>query len=337
MEEVSKKVYELVEKALEGNGLSYEEMEYLYGVDPLSRESYFIRWAAHKMSTEATNGKAQIHAQIGLNGSPCGKNCKFCSFAVCNGLVKEKMELSSDDVKYYCDEYMEAGANLILMLTTASYKFEKILEMAQVARSVISDDMPLLINTGDMTLEQAKQIKSAGINGCYHAVRLREGVDTGIPVENRLETFKNIHEAGLTLSTCVEPVGPEHSAHEIAEASKLCMENGAMSAGVGRRITVEGTQVFERGEISDMQNSLYVAVYGLTTGFKPALNCAVSSAISAVSGGNLCWAEVGANPRDTVDRTEDGGRGASVDRCRVEYKKAGWEILDGPAPGWILD
>lgn len=336
MEQLTNKVVELVEKAMEGNGLSFDEMEYLYGIDPLSRDSYLVRWAAHQMSMAATNGKAEIHAQIGLNGSPCGKNCKFCSFAVCNGLVKEKLELSADDVRYYCDEYMEAGANLILMLTTASYPFEKILEMTAVARGVIGDEMPLLINTGDMTLEQAKQLKAAGIDGCYHAVRMREGEDTGIEVATRLETLAHIHEAGLSLSTCVEPVGPEHSAHEIAEASKLCMDSHAASAGVGRRITVEGTQVESRGQISDMVNSLYVAVYGLTTGFKPALNCAVSSPISAVSGGNLCWAEVGANPRDTVDLTENGGRGAGVERCRSEYEKAGWEVLDGPSQGWKL-
>lgn len=337
MQQLTPRVVDLVDKALEGNGLEFEEMEYLYGVDPLSRDSYLIRWAAHQMSLAATNGKAEIHAQIGLNGSSCGKNCKFCSFAVCNGLVKGKFELSTEDVKYYCDEYVEAGANLILMLSTASYKFEKLLEMTEVARSVIGYDIPLLINTGDMTLEQAKQLKAAGIVGAYHAIRMREGVDTGIPVETRLATINNLQEAGLSISTCVEPVGPENSAHEIAEASRTCMSYPSLSAGVGRRITVPGTQVEDRGQLSDLEASLLVAVYGLTTGFKPKLNCSVCSPLSAVSGGNLTWAEVGSNPRDTVDKTENGGRGASIERCRSEYEKAGWEVLEGPSQGWVLD
>lgn len=336
MEKLTEKVEEIVEKALEGNGLNDEEMGYLYGIDPLSRDAYFIRWAAHQMSIKATNGKAQIHAQIGLNGSPCGKNCKFCSFAVCNGLVKERVELSEDDVKYYCDEYMEAGANLILMLTTATYSFDKILRMTEVARSVIGAEMPLLINTGDMTLEQTKALKAAGIDGAYHAVRMREGTDTGIPEETRMQTLQNLQEAGLSISTCVEPVGPEHTVDELVRYSRLCMNTPAVSAGLGRRITVPGTGVDDRGQLSDLQASKLVAVYGLASGYKPALNCSVCSPLSAASGGNLCWAEVGCNPRDTVDFTEKGGRGASIARCRSEYEKAGWEVLDGPSQGWKL-
>lgn len=337
MQQLTNRVAELVEKAFEGDGLTDEEMGYLYGIDPLSRDAYFIRWAANQMSLEATNGKAEIHAQVGLNGSPCGKNCKFCSFAVCNGLVKEKVELSVDDVKYYCDEYVDAGANLILMLATASYPFEKILEMTDAARSVIDRTTPLLINMDDMTLEQAQQLKAAGINGAYHAVRMREGVDTTIPVEKRLQTAQNLRTAGMSLSTCVEPVGPENTVAELVEASRRCIELGANSAGVGRRITVPGTQVEDRGQLSDLQASLLVAVYGLACGYKPALNCSVCSPLSAASGGNLCWAEVGCNPRDTVRLTEQGGRGASIERCRSEYEKAGWEVLEGPSQGWILE
>ena len=337
MQQLTDRVVELVEKAEEGNGLTFEEMEYLYGVDPLSRDAALIRWMAHQMSLAATNGRAEIHAQIGLNGSPCGKNCKFCSFAVCNGLTTKKMELDEEDVKAYCDAYMEEGANLILMLTTASYNFEKLLHMAEVARGIIGKDMPLLVNTGDMTLEQAKQLKAAGFNGAYHAVRMREGIDTGVPVEKRLETIENLQKAHMSISTCVEPVGPEHSAHELAEASQRCMSYPALSAGVGRRITVAGTQVDDRGQISDLTASLYLAVYGLSTGYKPKLNCSVASALSATSGGNLTWAEVGANPRDTVEKTENGGRGASIRACRSDYEKAGFEVLEGPSQGWILD
>ena len=89
------RIYEILEHASSGNGLPDDEIQTLYGVDPLSREAYVIRRDAHVMSLEATDGKAEIHCQIGLNGSPCGKNCKFCSFAVCNGLRKKLFELDA--------------------------------------------------------------------------------------------------------------------------------------------------------------------------------------------------------------------------------------------------
>ena len=79
-----------------------------------------------------------------------------------------------------------------------------------------------------------------------------------------------------------------------------------------------------------------MAVYRLATGLKPALNCAASTPIAASSGANLGWAEVGLNPRDTVERTEQGGRGNDIDHYRRMYANAGWEVLDGYSQGWKL-
>lgn len=330
------RIYEILEHASEGAGLPDDEIELLYGVDALSREAFAIRHDAHLMSLAATDGKAEIHCQIGLNGSPCGKNCKFCSFAVCNGLRKKLFELTEDDVKRYCDLYQEGGANLVLILATASYPFEKFLQMAEVARSVLDPDMPLLANYDDVSLERAQRMKAAGIDGAYHAVRMREGIDTTIPVEKRLQTIENLHEAGLSLQTCVEPIGPEHTPAELTEATRRCIDSGANSAGCGRRITVPGTLVEDRGQLNDVQNALNVAVYRLATGLKPALNCAVSTPIAASSGGNLGWAEVGLNPRDTAERTENGGRSAGIPYYRWAFENAGWEVLDGYSQGWRL-
>ena len=52
----------------------------------------------------------------------------------------------------------------------------------------------------------------------YHALRLREGIDSGLNPERRKESIRNFQEAGLRVGTCVEPVGPEHTNEEIAEA-----------------------------------------------------------------------------------------------------------------------
>jgi biotin synthase len=337
MDAVTKRIYELVEKGLEGRGLENSEIQTLYEVDPRSKEAFYIHWAGRQLSMQSANGKAEIHAQIGLNGSPCPKNCQFCSFAVCNGVRKGKLEMPLADVVEYAKIYEESGANLILMLCTASYKFDKLLEMGTAVRAVISKDMPLLANTGDMTTEQAQQVKAAGFNGCYHAVRMGEGVVTTIPVETRLETIKNLRAAGLSLSTCVEPVGPEHTSKEITEKTRLCIDSGARSAGVGRRVAVPNAALYEHGEISDLTCALYVAVYRLATGLGQPLNCAANSPLTSSAGANLAWAEVGTNPRDLVERTEKGGRGFDIEFVRKIYKDADWEILVGPSPGWILD
>ncbi len=328
-------IYDIIEKGLEGNGLTEAETLKLYQIDETSREAALVRWAGQELSMQASDGVAEIHAQIGLNSTICPNNCKFCSFAASNTSRTGKFELPKEDVLEYAKIYEEEGANLILLLTTASYSFDKLVEMVEAVREVISDDMPLLINTEDMSLERAQTLKAAGAQGAYHAVRMREGIDTAIPIEDRLKTFENMREAGLKLSTCVEPVGPEHSPEELTAATFLCIENDPLTAGVGKRIAVPGTELFDLGMLTDVANANMVAIYRLATGRDLRLNCSANTVITAASGANLAWAEVGTNPRDTVERTEHGGRGSSIEAKRKMFLAAGWEILDGPSKGWF--
>lgn len=335
MQVFDQEIYDIVEKGLEGNGLSAEDVLALYEVEETSKEAGYIRWAGQELSMIAADGVAEIHAQIGLNSTVCPKNCKFCSFAACNNVRKGKYELPKEDVLEYAKLYVEEGANLILMLTTASYSFDKLVDMVGSVREVIPADMPLLVNTDDMALDQCRQLKAAGANGAYHAVRMREGEDTEIPVEKRFETFANLRESGLTLSTCVEPVGPEHTPEELTEATMRCISTNPLSAGVGKRIGVPGTLVYDRGMLNDVANANMVAIYRLATGRHLRLNCSANTVMTAAPGANLAWAEVGTNPRDTVERTEHGGRGSNIAQLRKMFAASGWQVLNGPSKGWM--
>lgn len=335
MQVFDQEIYDIVEKGLEGKGLSEVETLKLYQVEETSKEAALLRWAGQELSMQAADGLAEIHAQIGLNSTVCPMNCKFCSFAACNNVRKGKYELPKEDVLEYAKMYVEEGANLILMLTTASYSFNKLVDMVGSVREVIPADLPLLVNTEDVGLDQCRELKAAGANGAYHAVRMREGVDTGIPVERRMETFANLREAGLSLSTCVEPVGPEHTPEELTEATMRCIATNPMSSGVGKRITVPGTLLEDRGMLTDVANANMVAAYRLATGLDLRLNCSANTVMMAASGANLAWAEVGTNPRDTVERTEHGGRGSNIGQLKKMFAAAGWQLLDGPSQGWM--
>lgn len=335
MKPLDEEIYRIIDKGLEGAGLLPEETLKLYALPEDSREAALLRWAGQQLSLKAANGKAEVHAQIGLNSTVCPKNCIFCSFAACNGVRKGRYELPKEDVLEYAKLYEEQGANLILMLTTASYSFEKLEDMVGSVREVISPDMPLLVNTEDMTLERAQRLKAAGAQGAYHAVRMREGVDTEIPVEDRLRTFDYMAEAGLKLSTCVEPVGPENTPEELTEATYRAIGTHPMTSGVGKRIGVPGTLIYDRGMISEVAASNYVAIYRLATGLDLRLNCSCDSPMTAAAGANLAWAEMGTNPRDTKERTEDGGKGDSIQHCKNILRAGGWEVLEGPSQGWF--
>ena len=335
MEAFDKNVLEIIDKAMEGNGLTREETRDLYSVGPYTKEAALIRWAGQELSMQATGGIAEIHAQIGLNATTCPKNCLFCSFARVNDVRKGVYEVPKADVLEYAKRYVDQGANLLLMLTTASYKFEMLEDMVASVREVIPADMPLLINTEDLSLERAKRLKAAGAQGAYHAVRMREGVDTTIPVEERMATFANLREAGLKLSTCVEPVGPEHTPDELTEATFRCIESDPKTSGVGRRISVPNTKLYDRGMLNDVEVAVMVAIYRLATGIDYQLNCSAGTSMAASAGANLAWAEVGTNPRDTVERTEHGGRGDNIAQLRKMFAGVGWTVRDGYSPGWF--
>ena len=50
--------------------------------------------------------------------------------------------------------------------------------------------------------------------------------------------------------------------------------------------------------------------------------------LGGIAGANLFWAEVGANPRDTKERTEE-GRGETVETCRTIFHECGWDTYQG--------
>jgi biotin synthase len=326
---------EISEKALAGAVLDAAAIEALYALETFTPEAAYVQWAGRRMSAEASGGVAEIHAQIGLNASPCPMNCHFCSFAACNKLRQSAVEIPLAEVREYAKIYEDQGANLILLLMTANYSFDRFLEAAAEVRRVIRPELPLLANTGDFDLPAAREMKKAGINGIYHAIRLGEGKLTGIKPETRRRTIAAAQAAGLKLCTCVEPVGPEHTAAELTEATLLCRELDPVFSGAGKRVAVPGSLLEKNGMCSEARMALYVAVYRLATGRGCALNCSGHSMLTAQAGANIAWAEVGTNPRDLLNKTERGGRGENIANLRKIFDYTEWEVLDGPSPGWM--
>jgi biotin synthase len=327
-------IAEIIEKSFSGEEITFEEAVALYKTDPYSKEAFMIRWAALKQSMELSGGLAEIHAQIGLDSGPCPRNCQFCSFAACNIKNPEakRRETPQRDVLEYAKIYTEQGANLILLLSTEAYDFDKYLGMCDRVRNAVGKEMPLLANTGDLTLDKAKQLKAVGIDGIYHAARLGEGTITEIPLETRTATIENARKAGLKLSTCLEPIGPDHTAEQIVERARQCMSWEPLTSGVGRRVAIPGTKTMRLGMLSQPLNALYAAAYRLTD-HKTKLIASVHSELMANSGSNLSWSEAGSNPRDTRRRTES-GRGRTIKEIKELFREAGWKVRKGSSLGW---
>lgn len=324
-------VSDLLAKVRGGELLSKGELAHLLSFPSDSRETYQVMAEACSVSKQVSSGRAEVHAQFAVNLAPCAGNCMFCSFAEKNGVFDREIRISAEQAVAYARQFEADGANAVFMMTTATYPFELFLEISTEVRGALKKETKLIANVGDQSLSHARQLKDAGFCGVYHALRLREGIDSNLKPERRRESIRNFQEAGLLVGTCVEPVGPEHSNEEIAELILFTASIKPAYSGAARRIAIPGTKMAKLGMISELRMAQIVAVTRLGMPRSVMGNCTHEPCtLGAIAGANLFWAEVGANPRDTEEKTEE-GRGETVPSCRTLFDESGWKVLDGPS------
>jgi biotin synthase len=324
-------IHDLIQKTQDGECLSHKELVYLLSMAPDCSESYLVMAEANRISKEVTGNQAEVHAQLALNLAPCPCNCAFCAFAQKNAVFSEETRLTTEEAVAYAQQFEKDGANAIFVMTTARYPFGLFLEISQEIRRSLQPETVLIANVGDQSLANAQRIKEAGYAGVYHALRLREGIDTGLSMEERKESIRNFQEAGLKVGTCVEPVGPEHTSVELADMVAFTASFNPSYSGAARRIPIAGTEIAKRGTISELRMAQIVAITRLGMPRTVPGNCTHEPCtLGGLAGANLFWAEVGANPRDTKEKTEE-GRGETVETCRTLFHECGWNIYEGPS------
>jgi biotin synthase len=325
------RVNDIIDKVRDGHFITREEIVSLLNMDPHSMEGGLIMTAANSIMRTASMGKAEVHAQIGLNLAPCPNDCLFCAFAAANGVFKEKRELSMGVIIQSALRAEADGANALFFMTTHDYRFQKFMEISKEVRSKLKPDTVMIANIGDFGYEEGRQLKDAGYTGIYHAVRMGEGRDTRIDPKTRLHTIQAAQASGLSVGTCVEPIGPEHSIDEIADKILIGREIKPCYSGAMRRIPIPGSTLEKYGMISEYRMAFLVAVVRLAMGRDLTGNCTHEpNLLGATAGANLFWAEVGTNPRDTEAETSK-GRGMDVKSCMEILKEADFDILQGPS------
>lgn len=329
--QIDPKVTDIIAKVFDAHLPMQDEIVSLLKIAPHSTDAGFVMASADAINRAASKGKGEVHAQIGVNLSPCPNNCSFCAFAAKNKVFTKRNELSIEDVTQLALKAEGEGANAIFFMTTGDYSFGKFIEISQEVRTKLKPDTVMIANIGDFGYEEGKQLKEAGYTGIYHAVRLGEGRETKIDPETRLSTIKAARHAGLLIGTCVEPVGPEHCVDEIAEKILMGREMKPCYSGAMRRISIPGSEMEKYGMISEYRMAFLVAVVRLAMGRNLIGNCTHEpNVLGATAGANLFWAEVGTNPRDTeVDTSK--GRGLDVRSCIEIFNEADFDLLRGPS------
>ena len=217
----------------------------------------------------------------------------------------------------------------LFLMTMHEFSVGRLLDIVARLRRDIPRQTQLVLNVGDFDLARAREFKAAGVDGAYHILRLREGIDTTLSPAQRLRTISAIREAGLDLYYGCEPVGPEHTPAELAEQIFVGIEHGCFQHCAMRRVYLPDLPLAHRGQITERRLSQITAVLALATLQCPETrNIAVHepNLLGLCAGANAIYAETGSNPRDTASDTA-AGRGMDMPACRRMLYEAGFPSL----------
>jgi biotin synthase len=324
-------LHDIIKKSLNAEQFSREEVVAMLALPPASLESYVIMAEASRISRVVSGNRAEIHAQLAVNLAPCPRDCLFCSFAVANNIFQTSIVIPPEEAAIQARHFEEDGANAVYVMATATFDMGRYLEIAREIRAHLRPETTMIANVGDEFAPKAATLVAAGFQGVYHAIRLREGIDTTISTTRRYESIRAFQEAGLAIGTCVEPIGREHTNEELADMILFTAFLQPSFSGAARRIAIPGTALAERGMISELRMAQIVAVTRLAMPRSVTGNCSHEPGTLPIMGGaNLLWAEVGANPRDILEKTEE-GRGHSVPAIRKLFEETEWQTLEGPS------
>lgn len=327
-------VADAIAKARNQESFTQQELEALLALPPTSPESYQLMGAASALSRELQQNEAEVHGQFALNLAPCPEECEFCSFAKSNKVFTRATEVSLEDAVAMAQAFERDGCQAVLVMTTANFSFQKFARMVPAIREALQPETPLVVNVGDAYADHAEEMRSMGICGVYHALRLGEGKVTGISPKQRLRSMEKFRAAGLQLGTCVEPLGPEQTDSELAEMIRFTADLKPVFSGAARRIPIPGTAMGALGTVPEIRQAQVVAITRLAMPHSTVANCTHEpGTLPAMGGASFFWAEVGANPRDIKEKTEE-GRGHNIQELETMFWETGWKLRRGPSRIW---
>lgn len=293
------KIDSAFEKVLSGIVLSKKEMVDLLEIDPFSDECAYLCKKANEAGRILTGNKAYLWGAIGLDYAYCAANCSFCSFGAAWGLIDSEKIYTLPEIIPKLSEYVANDVHFIVLRTTQYYSLETLAGYVQAIRRELQGDYEIVINVGEFDLQRANHLHEKGVNGVYHAIRLREGIDTQFTVDDRMDTLSAVKASPLNLIHLVEPVGIEHSYEEIADRFLCSLEYGAYISGIMARIPVKGTPLGDAPRLSDQEIAKMIAVLRLSGGHVVRHICVhPASELAIQSGANVVVIETGAIPRD---------------------------------------
>lgn len=332
MKTISNALQTILDRASDGIAPNRDELIFLLSFPESSWEAAWIRLTANQLSRKRFNNYATISAQIGFETFPCQGDCKFCAFGASHSLFPET-KMSLEEIIFHAEALTKDGLLSVLWLMSMhSFEMKNFLKILAAVREIVPPWTMIASNIGDISLDEAKELKSAGLSSAYHTIRLREGLDTQLDPQQRLQTIYNIKEAGLHWGFCCEPIGPEHSNEELADQILLGLSLKPAFFSAMRRVWLPNSPLAKYGQITQQRLAQIVAIVFLSTVESPQIReigCHEPHPLGLTSGANSMSAEYGANPRDNALVTTN-NLGLTVQKCVQMLWETGFDGILRP-------
>lgn len=321
-------ILSILDRAQQGKAPSREECVQLLDLADNSLEAAMMRGVADSIARQRFHAP-MLQGQIGIEFKPCSADCQFCSFAE-SFTQFDPFKMAPEKLREHTKAFAESGKPLtaLFLMMPHEFDYEFLLDAVRDVRKIINPECRLVVNIGDFTETQAKELKETGVTGAYHVLRLQEGVCTKISREERIATIENVKNSGLDWYYCCEPIGPEHSSEEIADQILLGREYECYQHAAMRRVNFGHSPLKANGSISELRMANVVAVIALAMIENPEITSIAvhePSGAGLLAGANTLYAESGGNPRDTKEETSK-GRGHTMQSCAKMLEEAGWSF-----------
>ena len=318
---INERIMQITDDALAGKVPTRDDVMHLLKFDAYSVEAAYVCARARELGMRACRGLGYVYAQIGVDENPCPENCRFCSFAASHYQPGENGEAASFEVPigrivHYAKLFDAEGVDLVSLMATAALDFDRYLDMVRAVRASVSDDLVIMANTGDLTLEQARALHEAGADAAYHALRLGEGELTDIKPIDRRRTIRYLHAAEIDVMTGVEPlwegIDPlllSERICDIPEFEPFCM--GACSY-----IPTSGDDMGTRKPSSTGFLRYVAAITRLVCG----------DAVRIGGIGGVAWVDAGCDPRKRNYGTDDDTLRREIAQARKRLELDGFKV-----------
>lgn len=322
-------VERLCSKAIDGGLLSHGEIVSILETRPGTEQAHVLGHAHELLAKRGNGGLGYIYGQIGIDANPCPGNCRFCSFALCNRDDHEAHEASFDQVAHVSELFAREGVHLVSVMSSAAYRFERYLELIALIRTTVGGDVAIMANTRDLSPSEAASLAQAGADCIYHAVRLGEGVITGLDESRRWETLRNAREAGLDVATAVGPLyQPEapgspyrQTKGAIAQRMLQVVEWSPFCSGVTTLHAVPGTLMAHVKPWPKEAMRVFGGVFQLVA----------RDTVHHGGYGSVRWVDAGLDPRERGYGSDDERLRKRIRSLHADLQADGWQVASALA------